>query len=124
MGLVFYYSIVTAKAVIWINSNYAGDHNLGVQFMKNPNRIENEKIVADYLAEQELELDDEDFEDDRPYYNFRVTMSAKDKTGVGMFDTLSTNVVAHDERDAVALAILEFQHEYDPDEEIDDPVLN
>ena len=85
------------------------------------NRIHNEKDVADYLAQQERELNDEDFVDDEPYYTFLVCLTAKERTGSLMFDTLSCDVEARSARDAVAIAILQFQHEYDPDEGIDDP---
>ena len=85
------------------------------------NRIHNERDVADYLAQQERELNDEDFVDDEPYYNYIVCLTAKEFTGSLLFDTLKWEGFARSARDAVALAILQFQHEYDPDEGIDDP---
>ena len=115
--LVFSSSSEAPHGEIWINSNHADDHNLGVQFM-NVNRKENERIVADYLAKQE----EEDWGDMKPYYEFNVTMFAKERTGVVMFDTLSWTGLAQDEEEAEALAIMHYWHEYDADEPINDAV--
>jgi len=66
----------------------------------------NEEIVSSYLANAST--------DERPYVYYYVALEAKVQRNEGE-DVLSWEGWARDDNEACALAIIEHQHDYDPD---------